>query len=182
MGASVDWWGPFLAGTDPWEAVMLRTPRWLKNVATPAMLALTLALAAPARAAEKVEILSVTASSTDGMLMDAVDGDASTAWQNKREGERDAWLAVHFAQAAKIKGVRLTMDALGADTQVEIETSADGEDYTPMLRNQHATKATPFDLLFKAPVTALYVRVRFHYAGKGAAPRFRIKELEPLGA
>ena len=63
----------------------------------------------------------------------------------------------------------------------KIETSADGETYTTMLRNQHATKATPFDLAFKAPVTALYLRVRFHYAGKAAAPRFRIKELEPLG-
>jgi hypothetical protein len=160
---------------------MLRNPRRLVNVAAPVALALTLALAAPALAAEKVEVLSVTASSTDGMLMDAVDGDPTTAWQNKREGERDAWLAVHFAQAAKIKGVRLLMDPLGADTQIEVETSGDGENYTPMLRNQHATKATPFDLVFKTPVSALYLRVRFHYAGKAAAPRFRIKELDPLG-
>lgn len=162
---------------------MFRFVTRLKDVASPALaaLALTLAPIAPAWAAEKVEVLSVTASSTDGMLMDAVDGDASTAWQNKREGERDAWLAVHFAQPAKIKGVRLQMDPLGADTQIDIETSADGETYTTMLRNQHATKATPFDLAFKAPVTALYLRVRFHYAGKAAAPRFRIKELEPLG-
>jgi hypothetical protein len=173
--------GSFLAGTDPWEAAMFRIDRRLKDVAPPLALALTLALGAPAFAAEKVEVLSVTASSTDGMLMDAVDGDNTTAWQNKREGERDAWLAVHFAQAAKIKGVRLVMDPLGADTQIDIEASPDGESYTPMLRNQHATKGTPFDLMFKAPVNALYLRVRFHYTGKAAAPRFRIKELDPLG-
>ncbi|MDB5098013.1 MAG: type domain [Cyanobacteria bacterium RYN_339] len=160
---------------------MLRIARKLKDVTSPAVLALTLALCAPASAAEKVEVLSVTASSTDGMLMDAVDGDATTAWQNKREGDRDAWLAVHFSQSAKIKGVRLLMDPLGADTQIEIETSSDGETYNAMLRNQHATKTTPFDLVFKAPVNALYLRVRFHYAGKATAPRFRIKELDPLG-
>ena len=163
---------------------MLSLFRMMKNVAPPCALALTLALAATgsAFAAEKVEVLSVTASSTDGMLMDAVDGDSSTSWQNKREGERDAWLAVHFSKSAKIKGVRLHMDPLGADTQIEIETSSDGEEYTSMLRNQRATKDKPFDLTFKQPVAALYVRVRFHYAGKATAPRFRIKELEPLGS
>jgi hypothetical protein len=35
--------------------------------------------------------------------------------------------------------------------------------------------------MFKAPVNALYLRVRFRYTGKAAAPRFRIKELDPLG-
>src|SRR4051812_22263867 len=60
--------------------------------------ALSRATAPAARAADQVEVLAVTASSTDGMLMDAVDGDASTAWQNKHPGEREAWLAVRFEE------------------------------------------------------------------------------------
>ena len=134
----------------------------------------------PTLAAEKVEILSVTASSTDGMLMDAVDGDATTAWQNKHPGERDAWLAVHFADAAKLKGVHLLLDPLGADTAIEVETSLDGEGYTPQLRNQHAPKEK-LELTFPKPVSALYLRVRFHYSGAKTAPHFRIRELEPVG-
>ena len=140
----------------------------------------SLALSGPAFAAEKIEVLSVTASSTDGMLMDAVDGDPTTAWQNKHAGEHDAWLGVHFAETAKLRGVHLLTDVLGADTALEIETSLDGEDYTPQLRNQHAFKDT-LDLIFPKPVTALYLRVRFHYTGSKTAPRFRIRELEPLG-
>jgi hypothetical protein len=145
------------------------------------VLACSLGLATPALAAEKVEVLSVTASSTDGMLMDAVDGDTSTAWQNKREGERDAWLAVHFAEIAKIKGVRLVLEPMGPDTTIEIEASPDGETYQSMLRNQKVLKDKPLELTFAKPVNALYLRIRFHYAGKQAAPRFRIKELEPIG-
>jgi hypothetical protein len=144
------------------------------------VLALGLAVAPPALAAEKIDVLSVTASSTDGMLMDAVDGDPSTAWQNKHPGEREAWLAVHFAQSAKLKGVRLLLDPLGADTAIEIETSGDGESYGGVLHNQHALK-DKLELTFAKPVPALYLRVRFRYTGKGTAPRFRIRELEPLG-
>ena len=144
------------------------------------LLALGLALAPPAWAAEKIEVLSVTASSTDGMLMDAVDGDGSTAWQNKHAGERDAWLAVHFAQAAKLKGVRLQLDPTGAETTIDVEASQDGEAYTAIMKGQHALKDR-LDLTFTKPASALYLRVKFHYAGKGTAPRFRIRELEPLG-
>lgn len=140
-----------------------------------------LVMSPPALAAAKIDVLSVTASSTDGMLMDAVDGDPATAWQNKHPGEHDAWLGVHFADSAKVKGVRLLVDPLGADTSIDVETSTDGEDYTPQLRGQHALK-DKLDLTFPKPVTALYLRVRFHYTGKGTAPRFRIKELEPVGA
>ena len=144
------------------------------------VLALGLAMAPGAWAAEKIEVLSVTASSTDGMLMDAVDGDPSTAWQNKHPGERDAWLAVHFASAAKLKGVRLQLDPPGGDTAIEVETSGDGESYSGVLHNQHALK-DKVEWNFAKPVNALYLRVRFHYNGKGTAPRFRIRELEPLG-
>ena len=141
------------------------------------VLGLGLTIATPALAESKIEVLSVTASSTDGMLMDAVDGDTSTAWQNKRAGERDAWLAVHFADEAKLKGVHLQLDALGADTAIDVESSGDGEAYSPVMRGQHALKDR-LDLTFAKPVTAQFLRVRFHYTGKGTAPRFRIKELE----
>ena len=144
------------------------------------MLVTGLAIGAPALAAEKIEVLSVTASSTDGMLMDAVDGDATTAWQNKHAGERDAWLGVHFAQAGKLKGVRILTDVMGPDVALEIETSSDGESYTSQLRSLHALK-DKLELIFPKPVSALYLRVRFHYTGKQTAPRFRIRELEPLG-
>jgi hypothetical protein len=140
----------------------------------------SLMIGLPALAAEKIEVLSVTASSTDGMLMDAVDGDATTAWQNKHVGEHDAWLGVHFADTAKLRGVRLLTDVMGADTALEIDTSIDGESYTPQLRNVHALKEK-LELIFPKPVAALYLRVRFHYTGAKSAPRFRIRELEPLG-
>jgi hypothetical protein len=144
------------------------------------VLVASLAIGLPAQAAEKIEVLSVTASSTDGMLMDAVDGDPTTAWQNKHPGEHDAWLGVHFANTAKLRGVRLLTDVTGPDTALEVETSEDGESYTPQLRNQHALKEK-LDLIFPKAVSALYVRVRFHYTGSKTAPRFRIRELEPLG-
>lgn len=144
-------------------------------------LAMTVMAATPALADDKVEVLSVTASSTDGMLMDAVDGDPGTAWQNKHAGERDAWLGVHFADTATLTGLRLQLDPPGPDTILQIETSADGERYTPQLRNVHALK-DKLELSFPKPVDALYLRVRFHYAGGKTAPRFRIRELEPLGS
>ena len=138
--------------------------------------------AVPALGAEdKVEILSVTASSTDGMLMDAVDGDMGTAWQNKRAGEATAWLGVHFADSADLTGMRLFLDPLGNDTMIDVETSTDGEHYTPQQRGMHATKDR-LELHFAKTVTAAYLRVRFRYTGTKAAPRFRIKELEALGS
>ncbi len=137
--------------------------------------------ALPAYAAsEPVEVLAVTASSTDGMLMDAVDGDPTTAWQNKREGEKDAWLAVRFAQAAKVKGVRLHLEALGPEVGVDVETSTDGESYQVQLKGHHAAKDAMSELKFKKPVSALYVRVRFTYTGAKTAPRYRLKEFEAL--
>lgn len=138
--------------------------------------------ALPAQAAtnEPLEVLAVTASSTDGMLMDAVDGDATTAWQNKREGEKDAWIAVRFASAAKVRGVKLQVEALGPDVSIDIETSPDGEAYTSAIKGHKAAKDTMSELKFKKPVNALYVRVRFTYTGAKTAPRYRLKELEAL--
>lgn len=154
----------------PWRSAVLGA---LLACGTPAL---------PAHAAaEPIEILAVTASSTDGMLMDAVDGDATTAWQNKREGEKDAWLAVRFATPAKVKAVRLHLEALGPDVGVDVETSADGESYQVQLKGHRASKDAMTELKFKKPATALYVRVRFTYTGAKAAPRYRLKELEALG-
>lgn len=154
----------------PWRSAVLGA---LLACGTPAL---------PAEAAaEPLEILAVTASSTDGMLMDAVDGDPTTAWQNKREGEKDAWIAVRFAQAAKVKAVRLHLEALGPDVGVDVETSTDGESYQVQLKGHRAGKDAMSELKFKKPATALYVRVRFTYTGAKVAPRYRLKELEALG-
>ena len=139
------------------------------------------ALPAWAAAAEPVEVLAVTASSTDGMLMDAVDGDATTAWQNKREGEKDAWIAVRFAAAAKVRGVKLQLEPLGNDVTIDVETSADGETYAPAIKGYKALKDGLNELKFKKPVNALYVRIHFTYTGAKTAPRFRLKELEAIG-
>lgn len=137
--------------------------------------------APPAFAAgEPVDVLAVTASSTDGMLMDAVDGDPTTAWQNKREGEKDAWITVRFAEAAKLKGVRLHLEALGPDVSVDVESSVDGDTYQSVLKGHHSLKDGSVELKFKKPVRALYLRVRFTYTGAKTAPRFRLKELEAL--
>jgi hypothetical protein len=123
------------------------------------------------------EVLAVTASSTDGMLMDAVDGDEATAWQNRREGERTAWLAVRFVREARLRGVQLSLDAPLPDVTFELETSRDGERFTPALTGLRGDG----EHLFRQPVTALYLRVRFAYTGAGQAPRFRLRELVPLG-
>lgn len=154
----------------PWRSAVLGA---LLACGTPALPAYA--------AAEPLEILAVTASSTDGMLMDAVDGDPTTAWQNKREGEKDAWIAVRFAQASKVKGVRLQVEALGPEVGIDVETSADGESYQVQIKGHRATKDAVSELKFKKPVSALYVRVRFTYLGAKAAPRYRLKELEALG-
>ena len=151
-----------------------------------ALLGVLLACGMPAQpawaaAAEPIEVLAVTASSTDGMLMDAVDGDPTTAWQNKREGEKDAWIAVRFAAAAKVRGVKLLLEPLGVDVAIDVETSPDGEAYTSAVKGYKALKDGPTELKFKKPVSALYVRVRFTYTGAKTAPRFRLKELEALG-
>ncbi|MEB3329289.1 MAG: discoidin domain-containing protein [Candidatus Sericytochromatia bacterium] len=123
------------------------------------------------------EVLAVTASSTDGMLMDAVDGDEATAWQNRREGERTAWLAVRFVRETRLRGVELTLDAPQPDVTLDLETSRDGERFTPALTGLHGGGAH----VFRQPVAALYLRVRFAYTGSGQAPRFRLRELVPLG-
>jgi hypothetical protein len=139
--------------------------------------ALVALMTAPALAAAGPEVLAVTASSTDGMLMDAVDGDEATAWQNRREGEQAAWLAVRFAREARLRGVRLVLDALPPDVTLDLETSRDGARFTPALTGLHGGG----EHLFRQPAAALYVRVRFAYAGTGQAPRFRLRELVPLG-
>lgn len=125
-----------------------------------------------------VEVLAVTASSTDGMLMDAVDGDPATNWQNKKDGERDAWLAVRFAASARLKGVRLQLDPV-ADVVFDIETSSDGDTYQMAFKNQRAS-ASDVTLKFAKPTNALYLRVRFRYTGTKTAPRYRLRELEPI--
>jgi hypothetical protein len=156
----------------PWRSAVLGV---VLACGTPALPALAAAAPVP------VDVLAVTASSTDGMLMDAVDGDPTTAWQNKREGEKDAWIAVRFAQVSKIKAVRLHLEALGPDVSVDVETSVDGESYHAQLKGHHATKDAMTELKLKKPAQALYVRVRFTYTGAKTAPRFRLKELEALG-
>lgn len=145
------------------------------------VLAMGVAIASPAFAEDKVEILSVTASSTDGMLMDAVDNDMSTAWQNKHAGEAIAWLGVHFADSADLTGLRLFLEPLGADTAIDIETSVDGEHFASQQHGLHATK-DKLEVHFAKTVSAAYVRVRFRYTGSKTAPRYRIKELEALGS
>lgn len=141
--------------------------------------ALALSLAA-APAAWAAEVLAVTASSTDGMLMDAVDGDAATFWQNKGRGERDAWLAVRFEAPTPIQGVRLKTGALPAGVSLMVETSIDGSTYQPQLQRQQLRDDQAADLRFAHPTEALYVRVRFHYEGGGQPPRFKVYELEAL--
>ncbi|MEB3196189.1 MAG: discoidin domain-containing protein [Candidatus Sericytochromatia bacterium] len=136
---------------------------------------------APPAWAAGPEVLAVSASSADGMLMDAVDGDPSTGWQNKREGEREAWLAVRFTSLARVRGVRLTADDPGPRTSVWIETSRDGEHYLLAAGPVKAWRKGPNELTFSRPTEALYLRVRFQAGGEGAPPRFRIQELEPLG-
>jgi hypothetical protein len=144
-------------------------------------LGLSPALAAPVWAAEAVDVLAVTASSTDGMLMDAVDGDPATAWRNKREGEREAWLAVSFAGPAVLRGVRLDTGVLGPDVTIDVESSTDGLTYQPLAKSQHAVSDRPQELIFPKKTTALYLRVRFTYTGSGSAPRFQVRELEAIG-
>lgn len=139
------------------------------------------AMAFPASAAsERVEVLAVTASSTDGMLMDAVDDDASTAWQNKQEGEREAWLAVRFEAPSLLRGVRLDTGAMPSEVSFDVESSLDGGSYQPLLRHQRIASEQPALLLFPKPAQALYLRIRFQYSGTGKAPRYRIRELEAL--
>jgi hypothetical protein len=146
-------------------------------------LALGLAIAPPALAAsDTVDVLAVTASSTDGMLMDAVDGDLGTAWRNKREGERDAWLAVSFAQPSKLRGIRLNTGALPGDVSFDVESSLDGLAYQTLLKGQHSPQDKTMELSFPKKISALYLRVRFTYSGSGTAPRYQVRELEALSA
>lgn len=141
---------------------------------------LAIALVAPARAAtHSVDVLAVTASSTDGMLMDAVDGDPTTAWQ-ARAGVRQAWLAVRLEHPAALSGVSLQTGPMPAGETFAIETSQDGTHYTTQLHGAHIQTDQP--VVFALKAGALYVRVRFEYAGSGAPPRFRIQELEALSA
>lgn len=134
---------------------------------------------APAFAAERLaEVLSVTASSADGMLMDAVDGDAATGWQNKREGEREAWIAFSFAGPVRLKGLRLHAPALGPDVAIDVESSPDGRSYTTVARGLKALKDQPFSVAFQRPITAEVLRLRFRALGSKPAPRFRLREME----
>lgn len=134
---------------------------------------------APAWGAEHLaEVLSVTASSAEGMLMDAVDGDPSTGWQNKREGEREAWIAFSFAGPVKLKGLRLHAPALGPDVALDVECSPDGGAYTPVVRGLKVLKDQAFGVAFPRPVLAEVVRLRFRALGSKPAPRFRLRELE----
>lgn len=143
-------------------------------------LALVLAVATPAFAAGDAEILAVTASSTDGMLMDAVDGDLATAWRNKRDGEREAWLAVRFEGPAQLRGVRLNVGALPPDVTFDVEGSVDGVGYQTFLKDQKSPQDKTMELAFPRKVAAVYLRVRFSYQGNGQAPRYQVRELEPL--
>lgn len=144
------------------------------SLATAAMFGL---VAPNAMAAEAVEVLAITASSADGMLMDAVDADPSTFWQNKA-GDKDAWLAVRFAEPTMLRGVRLNTGAMPAGVAVEVETSSDGVSYTSQLRDQRVRDDKPVELIFPKATSALYVRLRF----RGGTARYRVNELEALGA
>jgi hypothetical protein len=146
-----------------------------------AALALAVGLAAaPALAAsDTVDVLAVTASSTDGMLMDAVDDDPDTAWQD-REGDREAWLAVRFAQPSQLRGIRMLTGPLPAGVSFDVETSPDGGSYHTQIKGHRIEEDRPVELDFPQKASALYVRVRFHYTGSGQPPRFRIRELEAL--
>lgn len=145
-------------------------------------LAAGLAIASPALAADTVDVLAVTASSTDGMLMDAVDGDLTTAWHNKHDGEREAWLAVSFAQPAKLRGIRVNTGALPGDVAFDVECSLDGGAYQTVLHGEHSPQDKTMELAFPKKVTAMYVRLRFTYTGSGTAPRYQVRELEALSA
>jgi hypothetical protein len=145
-------------------------------------LVMGLAIASPAWAADTVDVLAVTASSTDGMLMDAVDGDLNTAWHNKHDGEREAWLAVSFAQPSRLRGVRVNCGAMPGDVAFDVESSLDGATYQTLLKNQHSPQDRTMELSFPKRVTAMYLRLRFMYTGSGTAPRYQVRELEALSA
>lgn len=157
-----------------------------RRLGLPFALALALGLslvgpALPAHAADRVaEVLSVTASSADGMLMDAVDGDAATGWQNKREGEREAWIAFSFAGPVRLKGLRLHSPLMGPDVTIDVECSADGNSYSAVSRGLKVTSDRAFGVVFTRPVTAEVVRLRFRAGGSKPAPRFRLREMEAL--
>lgn len=142
-------------------------------------LAVAIGFAPAAWAADSADVLAVSASSTEGMLMDAVDGDPSTFWQNKAAGERDAWLAIRFEAPVTLRAVRLTLGALPPGATYDLETSLDGVTYTPQHRGLTAVSERPVELALKK-VSALYVRVRFRYSGAGTPPRYRVLELEAL--
>lgn len=161
---------------------MFAVPSSFRRALAAAALALSL-LAVPAvAAADHVEVLAITASSADGMLMDAVDGSLDTAWRNKRDGEREAWLAVRFEAATRLRGLRLHTGALPAGTYFDVETSLDGDRYQTQLRDQRPGANGAVEVSLPKSPQALYLRVRFHHAGPGRAPQYQVLELEALPA
>ncbi|MEB3285246.1 MAG: discoidin domain-containing protein [Candidatus Sericytochromatia bacterium] len=132
--------------------------------------------------AAPLEILALSASSSSGMLMDAVDGDPQTRWQNKRPGEKDAWLAVRMKKATVLRGVRLDWGPHTDSTQVFIEVSPQGEAFRRVLTVPKGVTPGPHTYVFSKALPALYLRVRFQFTGPGTAPQFGIAELEPLGS
>ena len=131
--------------------------------------------------AQPLEILALSASSTSGMLMDAVDGDLATEWRNKHPGEREAWLSLRLKKFSPLRGLRLALGQPQPQTRVLVEVSSDGEQFTTVNTLNAEAVAGLKTFTFPQVMPAMYLRIRFQFVGTGSAPAFSIREIEPFG-
>ncbi|MDB5098350.1 MAG: hypothetical protein JWM80_2771 [Cyanobacteria bacterium RYN_339] len=107
----------------------------------------------------------------------AIDTDADTQWSSGGFKQPSAWLRVALARPETVHRLRLKTGPMPAGTWFDVETSLDGQRFTPVATHQRLASWHMEDLVLQAPARASYVRLVWHDPARSGA-HFSVFELE----
>lgn len=129
-------------------------------------------------AVERVPITGVTASSSaaGSPPVRAIDGDAATAWTDRRPRARGASITFTFARAHTFSRVRLRTGALPEGITFKIDVSRDGRTWEPA--SGRLTNRTDGMTDQDVYGTGRYLNVRFFNSNTAPIDHFKVYEFE----
>jgi hypothetical protein len=107
----------------------------------------------------------------------AIDTNADTQWSSGGYKQPSAWLRVALSKPETLRRLRVKTGPMPAGTWFDVETSLDGQRFTPVATHQRLASWHMEDVVLQAPARAAFVRLVWHDPARSGA-HFNVFELE----
>ena len=104
-----------------------------------------------------------------GAADSAIDQDPDTQWACGQRGQPAVWLRLDLTAPARIRALTLKTGPTPAGTWLDVEASADGTRFRPVLTGARLTTWQVETLALPTPVQARAVRIAWHNPGRRSA-------------